>query len=150
MIEFPPFMGPRSREPPPVFNRVKMFPTLDKHLPADLVAIVLCFDGRIYNAYVRDYIEMVYAKCYRQCFGRFTFKRALSRTKTLHYYAALAHAFRSVSSKYVKARKCVRHQKPYAKDIKKYRLVVPFKHILSQHLLSKSRLFGNFYNRVYQ
>lgn len=126
-----------------------MFEELDKQLPAELVAVVMCFEGRIYHAYVRDYIEGVYVKMYKQCFGNFTFKAGLRKTKTLHYYAALAQAFKAASTRFVKGRNCVRHQKKYARAIKRYKLHKPFRRTLQTNLATKTRLFGSFFNRIY-
>ena len=126
-----------------------MFDELDVLLPPELVGIVLCFEGRIYHDFVRDFIESVYVRAYRRCFRRFTFKKCLIRTKTLTYYAVICQALRAANPHEVKKRKTTRHRMPYKDAIVKYKLHKNFVHMLDVHTLQKTRLFGSFFNRVY-
>ena len=114
-------------------------------LPEDLAGLILCFDGRCYHAFLRDYIEGVYVSCYQRLSRKFTFKHALCKTKNLLYYACLASALRGVSPTFVKDRRCVRHQNQYG-EIQKYHLVPSFKRMFQHHLAAKVRLFGSFIN----
>ena len=60
-----------------------MFEELDVLFPPEIVGLVLCFEGRIYHGFVRDFCESVYSHAYRRCFRNFTFKRCLAKTRTL-------------------------------------------------------------------
>ena len=126
-----------------------MFDELDVIFPPDLVGIILCFEGRIYHGFVRDFCESVYVKSYRNCFRNFTFKRCLVRTKTLTYYAVICQALRAADPRSIKQRKSVRHRLPYKDAILKYKLHQQFVRMLDVHTLRKTRLFGSFFNRVY-
>jgi hypothetical protein len=126
-----------------------MFDELDVLLPPELVGIVLCFEGRIYHDFVRDFIESVYVRAYRRCFRRFTFKGCLAKTRTLHYYAVICQALRAANPHEIKKRKTTRHRMPHKDAIVKYKLHKNFVHMLDVHTLQKTRLFGSFFNRVY-
>ena len=117
--------------------------------PPEIVGLVLCFEGRIYHEFVRDFVESVYVRAYRRCFRNFTFKQCLARTKTLTYYAVICQALRATNPHEVKKRKTMRHRMPYQDAIVKYKLHNQFVHMLDVHTLRKTRLFGSFFNRVY-
>ena len=124
-----------------------MFDVLDKLFPPEIVGLILCFDPRIYNEFVRDFIETVYVRAYRRCFRDFTFKRCLARTQTLTYYAVICQALRATSPHEIKKSRTMRHRMPYKDAIVKYRLHKQFTHMLDQAVSRKTRLFGSFYNQ---
>ena len=125
------------------------FEELDALFPPEITGLILCFEGRIYHDFIRDFVESVYVRAYRRCFRNFTFRRCLARTKTLHYYAVICQALRTANPHEVKSRRTMRHRMKYKDAIVKYRLHPQFVHMLDIATLRKTRLFGNFFNRVY-
>ena len=94
-------------------------------LPAELVCEIALFEGRIFRAYLRDYICEVYARVYKHYFGyRYTLRvicgillpryRYSSETmSSLPFYTAWSTMIRQTRPQVVKKRKPRAHMRPY-------------------------------------
>ena len=111
-------------------------------IPAELVCEIALFEGRIFRAYLRDYICEVYARVYKYYFGyRYTL-RVICGTQwkryryadwagstnrhdqmaSLPFYTAWSTMIRQVRPEVVKQRKCRFHMRPYVGIIPPARL----------------------------
>ena len=109
---------PGQTPPPTVFMRTKsMFRALDSIFPADVNRLILIFEGRIEDAWIKTYVASHYRRTLQQLFGwRFSFYQALT-SHPLFYANALANCMYGAPRKKRIPRKFIA---PYLDDIARY------------------------------
>ena len=107
-----------------------------KILPATLVIEIVLFEGRVFRAYLRDYIGEVYSKTYKKYFGnRYSLKYvtggfcSVDCLAALPFYAAWSTVIRVRLPQCVRCRKCRKYSLQYGGLIPKTRLVKERKRI---------------------
>ena len=94
-----------------------MFRSLALIFPSDICRVILIFEGRIEDAWIKTYVASHYRRTMQQLFGwRFSFCQAL-RTHTLFYANTLANNLRYAPRKKRIPRKFIA---PYLDDIMRY------------------------------
>ena len=99
-------------------------------LPKEIVAEIALFDGRVFRAYLRDYVSEVYSICYKKYFGyRHSLKyitggfSAYDSMESLPFYTAWSTRLRKKSPHTLKNRKPRSHMRQYIGIIPWVRLV---------------------------
>ena len=99
-------------------------------LPKEIVAEIAIFDGRVYRAYLRDYVSEVYSIHYKKYFGyRHSLKyitggfSAFDSMESLPFYTAWSTRLRKKSPHTLKRRKPHAHMRQYQGLIPVRRLV---------------------------
>lgn len=108
-----------------------MLQFLFEKLPRELVVEIALFDGRIFRAYLRDYISEIYARVYKQFFGhRYSLKvicglitPEVDQMAALPFYTAWSTMIRKRDPSFVKQRKPRSNMRPYVGIISKQRLI---------------------------
>jgi len=108
-----------------------MLQFLLKKLPKELVAEIALFEGRIFRAYLCDYVSEVYSGVYMSYFGRryslkcitMEFKRFHTLLSPLPFFAAWSTIFRAKFPQVVKIRKPHKFMRPHVGIIPEKRLL---------------------------
>ena len=107
-----------------------MFQFLYAILPKEIVAEIAIFEGRVFRAYLRDYISEVYSGGYKKYFGqRHSLKfitggfAAYDSMSSLPFYTAWSTRIRQKYPASIKRRKPRSHMRPYVGIVPIRRLV---------------------------
>jgi hypothetical protein len=108
-----------------------MFQFLLKKLPRDIVVEIALFEGRIFRAYLCEYISELYSGVYMSYFGkRYCLKNITSEFRNYHgllsplpFFAAWCTIFRNRFPQTVKVRKPRKFMKPFNDIIPKNILI---------------------------
>lgn len=109
-----------------------MFQFLLKILPKEIVCEIILFEGRVFRAYLRDYISELYTDVYKRQFSwrhsiKFItggFNPTHDREGSLPFYAAWSTIARLQHPRYLKHRKPKNHMTQYAGILTKKQLVM--------------------------
>ena len=94
-----------------------MFRSLGQIFPSDICRVILLYEGRIEDAWIKTYVASHYRRTMQQLFGwRFSFCQALSN-HTMFYANALANNLTRAPRKKRIPRKFIA---PYLEDIARY------------------------------
>lgn len=105
-------------------------------IPKEIVELIALFEGRVFRAYLRDYVSQVYSKIYKQYFG-YTYSLKYitggfndsDMLSHLPYYTAWSTVIRKKYPRFVKARKHKGHMREFAGIISQNRLITERKKI---------------------
>ena len=107
-----------------------MYQFLLTKLPKVLVAEIALFEGRIFRAYLCDYVSEVYSGVYMSYFGRryslkctMEFRRFHTLLSPLPFFAAWSTIFRAKFPQVIKIRKSHKFMRPYVGIIPEKRLI---------------------------
>ena len=90
-------------------------------LPQEIITEIALFEGRVFRAYLRDYVSQVYSRVYKKYFGyRYTLRiitgqiiRGVDRMGSLPFYTAWSTMIRIRYPEFLKKRKPRKHMRPY-------------------------------------
>ena len=102
---------------------------LQELFPEAIVIEIVLFEGRVFRAYLRDYIGEVYSKTYKKYFGnRYSLKyvtggfNVVDCLAALPFYAAWSTVIRDRLPASVRSRKCRKFSLQYCNIVPKIRL----------------------------
>jgi hypothetical protein len=105
-------------------------------LPQEIVELIALFEGRVFRAYLRDYVSQVYSKIYKQYFGyRYSLKYITGgfnnsdKMSHLPYYTAWSTIIRKKHPAFVKKRTHKGHMRNLHGIIPERRLVIERKRL---------------------
>ena len=91
-----------------------MFESLFRNFPRDIAIEIVLFEGRVYEAFLREYVSQVYAPVYIKHFGyRHNLSFVSRRGCSLPFYAAWADEARKEDPSIVKSRIPRGFMRPY-------------------------------------
>ncbi len=96
-----------------------MFEALDAIFPKGVSRVILDFDGRIYEARLRDCVTNIYVKQYQRALGPYTRLYDIVNAKPLNkleWYANLASVLGAANYRFLKPRTSRRHSLSYVQD----------------------------------
>ena len=105
-----------------------MFEVLLETFPKGVARVILDYEGRIYEAHLKDFVTNIYVSEYCRCLGKklrlvdIVNSRPLSK---LEWYANFAACLRSSRITYVKARRSRIHSLSFAKDCELFKYSIP-------------------------